>query len=113
MGLGLSGTLSVEAVALALLALVGALAFGGPSRGGLVVNTVRVGVPLVSLVTFAAVSTGGQVTAVLGGLLSLFVVLLGFYIMLRGVFRGGALKDATGQPLCNAQRDPRERALSP
>ena len=85
--------LSIELATVALLALVGLLAFGRASSGRLTritSHTVRLGLPIGSLLTMAILLGGGSLRDIgqlLGGVLTILVVLLGFYLMFRGLFR--------------------------
>lgn len=85
LGLTLSGSISPEMAGVALLALVVVMAFAR-ARGLTVAGTVlRIALPIASLFALARYS-GGSVGQLLSAMLPLVVALVGFYVMVRGVF---------------------------
>lgn len=90
--LALGGTLTIEEVGLLLIALAILVAIARAANMGLVRVILRIAVPLVSLWLFVTANTDGsqeQVTAALGAILALLMVVFGLYIMIAGVLSGG------------------------
>jgi len=92
LGLILRGLISTQFGALALLLLVIFRAIGR-GRGGHLSRLVRMvftlGIPITSLLIFAVAHGQGdpeQIVAIIAGLGALLLALLGFYIMVRGLF---------------------------
>ncbi|HEU4924149.1 MAG TPA: hypothetical protein VFT23_13865, partial [Burkholderiales bacterium] len=85
---GLTGSVSVGVVALALVALTVLIALGRAMRIGLVRTVFRIGVPIATLAAFVAWEGDGNpalMSQTLGGVLLLLLVLAGIYFMVKGV----------------------------
>ncbi len=92
LGLTAQGALPPQAVAIFLVALVffvAAIKAGGMiSR--LIRFTLRVALPIGTLLTFVIVYSEGNLpraSTLFGGVLVLLVMLMGFYVMFRGLFK--------------------------
>lgn len=88
----LQGYISIEFAGLILIAIVFFRVLGrgiGGSIGRLVRFLFSVGIPLATLGTFIVVFSGGNldsVLTILGGIISLFLILLGIYLMFFALF---------------------------
>ncbi|MGH9893287.1 MAG: hypothetical protein ACREA0_15110 [bacterium] len=82
--------LSADTIALCLVLLIAFVVIGRWVGSGLIRLAFRVGLPVASIVTFVAVYGEGdlaQMQELFATLLTLLVVLAGFYIMLGGLRR--------------------------
>lgn len=88
--LGLSGAVSVETVAIAMIALVALVAIARGIGSGFIKLAFRIALPIAAIAFLVVSESGGDARAIAEAataLGALFIALLGFYIMFRGVFR--------------------------
>ena len=92
LGLAAQGALRPQVAGLFLVALVffvaAKKASGGLSR--LIRSVFRIALPICALLTFAILYSGGslsRMTTLLSSVLVLLVILVGFYVMFRGLFK--------------------------
>lgn len=85
---GSAGSISAEHALLALVGLAVLVAIGRAMRMGIVRLVLRVGLPIATLAAYVVWESQGDPGAmigILGGISLLLIVLLGIYLMVKGV----------------------------
>ena len=88
--LALKGELSAEQTAIFLFGIVVLIGISRALRVGLGRLLFRVGIPVASLIVFAATCGHGnirEITAILGSVFALTMILFGIYLTIAGPFR--------------------------